>query len=90
MKTYARVAGGVVLELFSTALAINSLFPPGITWVDVTSVSGIAIGWLQIGNGFTAPAAQTPTIPVVTLASVQAQLTALQSQVNAIAAAGGH
>ena len=84
MKTYARVQGGVVLELFTTAAAIATLFPPGITWVDVTAVAGVQVGWVQVGNAFSAPAAQTPTIPVPTLASVQAQLTALQAQVTAL------
>ena len=89
MKTYARVVGGIVLELFSTTADISTLFPPGIVWVDVTAVAGIQVGWVETGGTFAAPAAQTPTIPPVTLAGIQAQLTALQAQVNALAA-GGH
>ena len=90
MHTYARVANGIVMELFSTSANIATLFPPQIVWVDVTAIAGIQVGWVQSGSTFVPPAAQTATIPTPTLASVQAQLTALQNQLNAIAAAGGH
>jgi hypothetical protein len=91
VKTYARVVNGVVMELFSTAANIATLFPASIVWVDVTNVSGVQVGWVQQpGGGFAAPAAQTPTVPVVTLASVQAQLAALQTEVNQLAAANSH
>ena len=91
MKTYARVVGGVVLELFATSAAIGALFPASMVWVDVTSQPSVQVGWLQLpGNGgFAAPAAQTPTVPPVTLAGIQAQLAALQTQVNQIIASGG-
>jgi hypothetical protein len=89
MHTYARVLNGIVMELFSTAAPIATLFPPTIVWVDVTSTPDVQVGWVQVpGGGFGAPAGQTPVIPPVTLASVQAQLTALQAQVNQLAAAG--
>lgn len=90
MHTYARVLDGVVLELFSTAAPITSLFPPGIVWVDVTNSPNVQVGWIQVpGGGFAAPADQTPTIPPVTLAGIQAQLTTLQAEVNQLAAASG-
>jgi hypothetical protein len=90
MRTYARLLGGVVMELFTTSADITTLFPAAIQWVDVSAVPGIQAGWVQNGTTFAAPAAQTPTVPVPTLASVQAQLTALQQQVTALAAAGAH
>ncbi len=90
MHTYARILNGVVMELFSTAAPIDSLFPAGIIWVDVTGTPNVQVGWIQVqGGGFSAPADQTPTIPPVTLASVQAQLTALQAEVNQLAAGSG-
>ncbi len=90
MKTYARILNGVVMELFATAAPIATLFPAGIVWVDVTATPSVQVGWVQIaGGGFQPPAAQTPTVPPVTLAGVQAQLTALQAQVNQLIAAGG-
>lgn len=90
MNTYARVSNGIVMELFMTSADITTLFPPAIVWINVTGVAGIQVGWVQNGTAFVAPAAQTPTIPTPTLASVQAQLAALQSQVNVLAAAGAH
>ena len=64
MKTYARIVGGVVLELFSTSASIASLFPASMVWVDVTALPSVQVGWVQLPNnaGFAPPAAQTPTI----------------------------
>ncbi len=89
MSTYARVVNGVVMELFTTSTPIATLFPASIIWVDVTATPAVQVGWVQVpGGGFVAPAPQTPTVPPVTLAGVQAQLTALQAQVNQLAASG--
>jgi hypothetical protein len=89
MQTYARIVGAVVMELFTTSLPIASLFPASMVWVNVTATPSVQVGWVQLPNGtFAAPASQTPTIPPVTLAGVQAQLTALQAQVNQLIAAG--
>ena len=90
MATYARISAGTVMELFTTTAPIATLFPPSITWVDVTAYPQVQVGWVEVSpTNFQPPAAQTPTIPPVTLAGVQAQLTALQNQVNAIIAGGG-
>ena len=90
MSTYALVEGGVVHELFTTTAPIATLFPPGMTWIDVTATPSVQVGWVQVpGGGFTAPAPQTPSMPPVTLAGLQAQLTALQAQVNQLAGSGG-
>lgn len=90
MSTYALVEGGAVKELFTTTTPIATLFPPAMTWVDVTATPSVQIGWVQVpGGGFTAPSPQTPTVPPVTLAGLQAQLTAIQAQLNQLAGSGG-
>ncbi len=89
MHTYARIVNSAVMELFSTTADITTLFPPSIVWVDVTNLPNVQVGWIEVAPGvFQAPANQTPTIPPITLATVQAQLTALQNEVNQLAA--GH
>lgn len=94
MPTYARLQNGVVAELFATTAPIATLFPPGLSWVDVTATPQVAVGWLSQGNGFAAPPqAVAPTIPVLTIAAtlsaMQAQLTALQTQLTQISASVG-
>jgi hypothetical protein len=95
MRTYARILNGVVVELFTTAAAIGTLFNPAIIWVDVTGNTTVQIGWVQqSGGGFVAPPTATvPTgaaVAVVSLANLQAQLSALQAELTALtnAAAG--
>lgn len=94
MATYARLQNGVVAELLSTTAPIGTLFPPGLTWVDVTALPQVAVGWLSQGNGFAAPPlAIIPTLPTLTIAAtlsaMQAQLTALQLQLTQISASLG-
>jgi len=99
MKTYARLQGGMVAELFSTAADIATLFPPSMAWVDVTATPQAQVGW-QLRNGVAAappvpqaaPAQTTPPTLPASIAMVQAQLTALQAQVTQLAAqaAGAH
>ena len=95
MATYARVQGGVVAELFTTAGDMTKLFHPGLAWLDVTATPQAAVGWTAHGGVVTAPA--RPPAPIVvapvsiaaSLASVEAQLTALQAQVNQLAISAG-
>ncbi len=94
MATYARLQSGAVAELFSTVAPIATLFPPGLTWVDVTATPQVAVGWLSQGNGFAAPPQSiAPTPPALTIAAtlsaMQAQLTALQTQLTQISASLG-
>lgn len=94
MPTYARLQNSVVAELFTTSAPIGSLFPPGLTWVDVTATPQVAVGWLSQSGGFAAPPQFIPpTIPTLTipatLSAMQAQLTALQLQLTQISASLG-
>lgn len=86
MKTYARIQSERVAELVSTDQDITTMFHRDIPWVDVTSVNGIAVGWIYDGQHFSPPDSPEPTVPVVSLSQLQAQLAALSSQLNALAA----
>lgn len=83
MKTYARVQDGVVVELLSTDLDITDRFNPGLIWIDVSDVSGIAPGWQQSTNGLSPPPAPSPP-PRPSLAELQAQLTTISAQLAAL------
>ncbi len=95
MATYARLQGGVVAELFTTAGDMAKLFPPGLTWLDVTTTPQAAVGWTAHGGVPVPPAkvaAHATAAPVsveASLASVEAQLTALQAQLHQLAASAG-
>ena len=63
-RTYARIDGGLVAELFSTSLNVSSLFVPSITWIDVTGATPQPdVGWTYTAG--TASAAPTFAAPVV-------------------------
>jgi hypothetical protein len=53
MPTYARPQDGIVAELFTTpaGAAIGDCFHAGVTWIDVSSVAGIAVGWAATQTG---------------------------------------
>lgn len=83
-KNYARVDGGLVVELFSTSGDITEMFHPSLIWVDVTVLEpSPQIGWSANKTAdawiFSAPPAQT-------LAQAQARQIALveESYQNAI------
>jgi len=89
MKTYARILGGLVAELFSTAGDITQMFVPSLIWVDVTSVSPApTVGWSATQSAgawsFAAPAgptlAQTQTAQIALLA--QSYQTAIAQSVT--------
>lgn len=66
MSVYARVEGGVVVELFTppTNVPLASCFPSALTWVDVTAVSPAPQqGWTYDGAVFAAPPATPPAPP---------------------------
>jgi hypothetical protein len=86
MKTYARLVNGIVAELLTTAANPAQLFYPTLQWIDVTSQSGIQVGYIQSGAGFTAPPAPTPVvIQTPSLAQLQSELSALSAQIAALA-----
>jgi hypothetical protein len=84
MKTYARIADDVVVELVMLAGPIAGRFHPSLAWIDVTGKK-IAVGWLVSDGSFSAPppaAMLSKSAP--TLASVEAQLALLSAQVAAL------
>lgn len=84
MRTYARVENRVVQEIISTAGEIGKLFHPSLVWIDVTGKS-VHVGWVQGEDGTFAPPPALPAAPAAprppTGAEVQAELTALKTQV---------
>lgn len=72
MKTYSRVQDGVVMELVSTGGDISMMYPPVMTWIECTSIAGIAPGWVYDGGSFAAP----PPPPAPTVAQALGSLAA--------------
>lgn len=76
MSTYARIAGGIVAELFTppAGVAIAACFYQSLTWVECDGTPGVTVGWTAIETegawAFTAPAAP----PAPTLAQQAATL----------------
>jgi len=63
MKTYARIYGGTVAELFSTDGDITTMFHPSLTWVDVTAVSPAPqVGWNYAAGAFSAPSSPSNAV----------------------------
>jgi hypothetical protein len=69
LSIYARVQGGLVIELFTPPMgtSISECFAPVLTWVDVTSVSPAPQpGWIGADTSgewaFSAPVAPTLTV----------------------------
>ncbi len=100
MSTYARIADGSVVELFTVPkvlahLPISDLFHPELVWSDVTDVSPQpAAGWSAASNAdgtwsFSAPPtpALLPPPPAPAWGQMQAQLAALMTQVQSAMAA---
>ncbi len=86
MKTFARLVSGVVAELLTTSSDPTQLFYPTLQWVDVTSQTGIQVGYVQSGASFTAPPPPTPVvIQAPSLAQLQSELAALSAQIAALA-----
>ncbi len=76
----------MVAELLTTDLDITARYNPALTWVDVSTVTGIAAGWQQSANGyFPPPAPPAPAAP--SLAQLQTQLAAISVQLAALSKA---
>ena len=90
MKTYARMQNGTVAEFLTTAADIDTLFNHQITWIDVSGVAHVEIGWAwQPETGFAPPPAEIPSAADVTplkIADLHAQLLTIQAQLNALSA----
>ena len=82
-KRFARIQMGMVAELFATADDVAALFNPELVWVDITSRTEIAEGWLFDGSRFAAPATVIPPA-APSIADLQAQLRSLTAQVAAL------
>ena len=53
---YARIDGGIVVELFETDGDISQMFHPDLKWVDVTNIKPQPdFNWCYDGKAFTAP-----------------------------------
>jgi len=61
MKTYARIDGVEVVELFATDGDITEMFHPDLVWVEITNAADVAVGWTYADGKFSAPVVPTPT-----------------------------
>lgn len=80
MKTYARIQGGVVVELFSTDGDITQMFHPDLVWVEAQADT--APGDLYEGGSFTRPAVPEATLDdlkIAKLATINADFTGAAS-----------
>jgi hypothetical protein len=61
MATYARIASGVVAELFTPpeGVAIAACFAVGLVWVECDGTVGVVVGWTYSAGTFAAPVAPT-------------------------------
>ncbi len=81
LKSFARIDGDTVAEIFKTAADVGKLFHPSLIWQDVTDHPEVCVGWKHDGASFSPPTAvDTPAAP--SLADLQAQLLALQAQIG--------
>lgn len=87
MKTYARVQEGHVVELMSSDQDIGKLYHPALRWVDVSQLSGVAEGWSYDGAQFSKPVILPAAPAPLDIAALQAQLSALAAQVEALSKA---
>jgi hypothetical protein len=87
MRTYARIANGVVAELVSTAGDISTMFHPSLSFVETTGMD-VAVGWRQAEGGFAPPPPLVDTPRRPTLAELEAGLTVLAGQLAALRAQG--
>lgn len=80
-QTYARIDGGLVVELLITSQDIATLFNPALLWVVATA--GVAVGWSYAGGVFSPP-------PTLSLADKQARVwTAIKGRRDWLVSSGG-
>lgn len=80
MKTYARIEGNLVAELFSTDGDISTMFHSGLIWVDVTAtLPRPEQNWIATETGvqwtFAAPSVPAPTPAQLASEALMAGLT---------------
>jgi hypothetical protein len=78
-KIWARVANNIAVELISLDATLRpgiDIFTASLTFMDVTAVSGIAVGWVYSGSAWAAPVAIVPPVPELAAALKAAASTA--------------
>ena len=70
MKKYARIDGGVVVEVFATGGDITQMFHPDVVWVPCGAE--VAAGWSFDGRFFSAPPMQLAQAVQPTYAQLRA------------------
>jgi hypothetical protein len=77
MAIYARIAAGVVAELFTLppGAAISDCFHPGLQWVPCDGMSGVAVGWTYVSGTFAASVASVLTLAQQAVTMMGAGLT---------------
>lgn len=84
MRTYARIQEGRVVELMTTSADISTMFHPALTWVDASSVTGIAEGWMYDGSAFSKAVVSEVSPPALSISAMQAQLAIFAAQLTAL------
>jgi len=80
MRTYARIQDGRVAELVTTSSDISTMFHPALTWVDASSVTGVAEGWTYGGAVFSRAVIPEVAPPALSISGMQAQLEIFAAQ----------
>ena len=85
MKTYARIADGVVAELLVTGEDISALFHPCLRWLAVADPR-IQVGWREGSDGFAAPPPMVDALHAPSLTELRTELAMLTARVAALQA----
>lgn len=80
MKTYARLQDHRVMEIVTSNADIATLYHPTLTWMDVSAVPAIAVGWRYDGSTWSAPEPTPVSSASPSIAQLQSQVAYLASQ----------
>jgi hypothetical protein len=84
MRTYARIQNGRVAELITTSSDISTMFHLALTWVDASSVAGIAEGSIYDGSGFSKAVVPEDAPATVSISEMKAQLAIFSAQLETL------
>jgi hypothetical protein len=73
-----------VVELVATGSDISAMFHPALTWIDVSSVSGIGEGWTYDGVAFSKAAIPETAPHTQSIPDMQVQLALLSAQLESL------
>ncbi len=73
-----------MVELVVTNSDIPTMFHPALTWVDASSVTGVAEGWIYDGSVFSMPVIPEVKHQALTISEMQAQLAIFATQLAAL------